>query len=85
MARRCHHDVLLPRNRYTGSEAAEIVVLNIFQRADESVECITVPPNSVDVQELLGLGVHQRASICLVCSRWDDDSFGTITQPRALV
>ena len=59
MARRCHHDVLLPRNRYTGSEAAEIVVLNIFQRADESGERITVPPNSVDVQELLGLGVHQ--------------------------
>ena len=59
MARRCHHDVLLPRNRYTGSEAAETVVLDIFQRADESGECITVPPNSVDVQELLGLGVHQ--------------------------
>ena len=59
MAWRCQHDVLLPRNRYTGSEAAEIVVLNIFQRADESGERITVPRNSVDVQELLGLGVHQ--------------------------
>jgi hypothetical protein len=34
-------------------------VLDIFQRADESGECITVPPNSVDVEELLGLGVHQ--------------------------